>query len=39
MASDGLIPHLHRLGSRQFANIIPATQVRRRQTDEDEIPF
>jgi TIR domain len=41
---DGLIPHLHRLGPRQFAqdstaNIIPATQVKRRQVVEDEIPF
>jgi len=41
---DGLIPHLHRLGSRRFAqdstaNIIPATHVKRRQSVEDEIPF
>lgn len=41
---DGLIPHLHRLGSRRFvqdstASIIPATQVKPRQTVEDKIPF
>jgi hypothetical protein len=41
---DGLIPHLHRLGSRRFvhdstANIVPATQAKRHQMVEDEIPF
>jgi TIR domain len=41
---DGLISHLHRLGSRRFvqdsnANVVPAAQVKRRQTVEDEIPF
>jgi hypothetical protein len=41
---DGLIPHLHRLGSRRFSRgdneaIMPADQVRRRATADDEIPF
>ncbi len=43
---EGLIPHLHRLGSRRFARgdgevIVPAPQVkrRRRETVDDEIPF
>lgn len=41
---EGLIPHLHRLGPRQFVRgdgdvIVPASQVKRRETVEDEIPF
>jgi hypothetical protein len=41
---DGLIPHLHRLGSRRFiressANVVPATQVNRRHAVDDEIQF
>jgi hypothetical protein len=41
---NGLIPHLHRLGSRRFAQdaeavISPGATARRRQTVSDEIPF
>jgi hypothetical protein len=41
---DGLIPHLHRLGSRRFAqdssaNVVPLARARRHQVEEDEIPF
>jgi hypothetical protein len=41
---DGLIPHLHRLGSRRFtpgddALVVPAARASRRQTVDDEIPF
>jgi TIR domain len=41
---DGLIPHLHRLGPRRFAQddnavISPVTNVKPRQAVEDEIPF
>jgi hypothetical protein len=40
----GLIPHLHRLGSRRFVQddngtIAPAAKMRRRETVDDEIPF
>ena len=41
---SGLIPHLHRLGSRKFARsrdntIAPAVQAKKRVKVEDEIPF
>jgi len=42
---DGLIPHLHRLGGRRFAQdrntaiISPFVEGRQRKTVEDEIPF
>lgn len=42
---NGLIPHLHRLSARQFArdsdtaNIILASEVKPRETADDEIPF
>lgn len=41
---EGLISHLHRLGPRRFvqddtASIMPATQVKRRRTVEDHVPF
>ena len=41
---DGLIAHLHRLGSRRFSQdgtavISPAATVKRRETVRDEIPF
>jgi hypothetical protein len=39
-----LIPHLHRLGPRRFAEagdgvIVPEAEVKQRQPAEDEIPF
>ena len=42
--ASGLIPHLHRLGSRKFARsrdntIAPAVQAKKRVKVEDEIPF
>jgi hypothetical protein len=43
---EGLIPHLHRLGSRRFVRgnndiivLEPEVKRRRREAAEDEIPF